>query len=114
MSALDRYRSAKFALSDATHAANKIGAKYAGGGGGTGEIREIVASICIYHQASDGAANYHKDNKPLNAALSRAAMEIGPSLVRRAIELLEADVAAAKQAAADEYRKEFGDIESAP
>lgn len=114
MSALDRYRSAQFALSEARHAANKIGDKYRGGGGGIGEIRAMTVSICIYHQASDGAANYHRDNKPLNSALSRAAMEIGQDLVKRAIELLEADVAAAKTAAAAEYRKEFGDIEALP
>lgn len=41
-------------------------------------------------------------------------MEIGQDLVKRAIELLEADVAAAKTAAAAEYRKEFGDIEALP
>lgn len=113
MSALERYRNAKFAQADALCDLGLIGQRYEGGGGGIGKITSLSVAITIYHQYRDGSTNYHKDNAPLNEALSKAAAEMAGPLIERAKAILQENVDQHKEAARKEYEAEFAAVNNA-
>lgn len=66
-----------------------IGAEYAGGGGGTGQLRSIDVEAVVYHQAYNGAPNYHDIPEELKRALNSAVRANAKMLFSQAFEALE-------------------------
>tara|TARA_R110001632_G_scaffold117287_1_gene229273 strand:- start:436 stop:777 length:342 start_codon:yes stop_codon:yes gene_type:complete len=108
---LDKYLKLKCELDQAKRWADLIGKKYLGGNGGTGFVTHpSLGSDCIsiYHQACDGATNYHKvPNKSTVSALKNA-IDWEKS-ISRAIETMEEDIEELKREAKREYLSLFSE-----
>ncbi len=74
MNSIDAFQRIKDQERQAKEWVGLIGAHYSGGGGGVGKVATAGATVTIYHQAYDGAVNYHEcPNDEMQGALNDAA-----------------------------------------
>lgn len=71
MSDISEFLKFKREHSRATEWANLLGAPYHGGGGGIGALTMLKAEMKIYHQAYNGATNYHEPPELMRKAIER-------------------------------------------
>lgn len=82
-----------------------VWAEYIGGGGGTGSLAtasDDTVRLTIYHQAYDGAKNYHEIPGPFVPYMLRAIRNNFEKLTAEAISILEQDMKAAAKEASEE------------
>jgi hypothetical protein len=80
-----------------------LGKPYSGGGGGIGGLRSVdIRNIEIYHQAYDGANNYHKIEDELKIKLETVIKKNFRMLIEQAMELMENEKKELAQKALDE------------
>ncbi len=60
------------------------GAPYSGGGGGIGKVSSLEAKATIYHQAYNGATNYHDIPKEFIPYFVSAAKLFFPQIIKAA------------------------------
>ena len=112
---IEQYNSAKREQSACQQWAALLGSPYRGGGGGIGELRSVrlakgEGSPTIYHQASDGATNYHAMPLSLSAHMEEA---IKANFGRLLADALARQGAALKDSAAGAVREHAYLLEAA-
>jgi len=89
-----------------------IGARYEGGGGGTGHIHGVRTKFAIYHQAYDGATNYHEiPNNDFQMELDRAVYNSLKETIKTAVSEMEknlSELAVFAKAEAEAITKDTG------
>lgn len=109
MKALEAYREAKHALTEAERWYALIGKEYMGGtrgrGGEYGRVRKCTVAECVvYYQAYDGATNYHNIPDKLRHSLGVVLVKHAPGLLAEALEAMRQTVAELAEEAAKEYK----------
>lgn len=101
------YQQAKRVLSDSQNWFALIGAEYSGGCRSgvreRGRITSINVQPTVYHQAYDGATNYHEAPKELQAALEKVVIRRFSELYAEAITILHEEKAKAAKEAHEAY-----------
>ena len=90
---LKEYQQAKRDLQQMKEWRALVGKTYRGGGGGSGDVCMVSASITIYFQEYDGAKNYH--DIPCQAgqgAINDVIKEMPLKIIDKAIENMEASL----------------------
>lgn len=103
MNEIDEYQTAKQRLAAFDAWAGLIGKEYFGGtrgkGGCFGEVVSASGTLTIYHQAYDGARNYHDLDEAFRRELATAMKVNSPVLINHMHKQLEAQLNAAKERA---------------
>lgn len=86
--AIQKFQEAKANLEYLKAWASLIGKEYHDGGGGVGSVVRASAHLTIYHQASNGATNYH-DIPSCQDYIDRALLEKSGAIIGHAIYLAE-------------------------
>lgn len=85
MNAIDEYQEMKRRLAYFEAWASLVGKEYFGGTRGKGGVFGVVTrargSLTIYHQESDGAANYHEMDESLSEKMEKAMITNAPVLI---------------------------------
>lgn len=87
------------------------GARYEGGGGGYGKVSRVAVRIgpgsapVIYHQAHNGANNYHEMPMALSRHLDAAILDAFPALMEDALRRQKQAVDAIGKEALGEYQE---------
>lgn len=106
MSSLDDYRTIQRHVDEAARWAEMLGARYEGGGGGTGSIVSLGVTPTLYFQAYNGSTNYHKAPDALADWLSKEIRKDFPRLLA----LAQAAMAEEAKKLADHARKEHAQL----
>lgn len=105
MNTIDNYNLLKSKVARFESWASLIGKEYFGGtrgkGGEYGEITTASGSLTIYHQAYDGANNYHNLDKEFECVLQLAMKEHGHILIESMRKSLNKELEKARQEAAE-------------
>lgn len=103
MNAIDKYLKLKREFEYFNGWRSLIGAKYFGGtrgkGGEYGKVVSATGSLTIYHQASDGAKNYHEMHDTVRPEFQEVLKEMSAELLRRTEVKLRAKLEAARKEA---------------
>lgn len=120
MQEIIEYNKAKLALEQFRQWESLIGKEYFGGtrgkGGEYGKISSVKFTCEIYHQASDGAKNYHESVELTGSAVNaidKAAMIHAPIILQEAERILRENLAAAARAAQSAAQSIIEDAKSA-
>ncbi len=112
MSAIHEYHRYKQSLESTKKWLALIGARYEGGGGGTGYVHGVHTEFTIYHQAYDGATNYHEmPNRDFQIELDRAVYNHLKEIIKSAISEMEknlSELAVFAKAEAETITKDTG------
>ena len=84
----------------------KFGREFRGGGGGVGHLasqHNDKIMLTIYHQASDGATNYHEIPMEFVPYMMKSIRKNFEAIAKEAIEMMEADLKKAAEEARAEY-----------
>lgn len=83
-----------------------LGSEYRGGGGGKGFIAHTTkCKPVIYHQATNGATNYHDAPNEFAPYLDKALAHHAKEVISTAMAYLDADILAAAKDASDELNQ---------
>ena len=112
MSAIQEYHRYKQSLELTKKWLALIGSRYEGGGGGIGRLNGVHTRFAIYHQAYDGATNYHEiPNNDFQLALDRAVYNNLKEIIKTAVSTMETnlkELAVYAKAEADAIAKDAG------
>jgi len=103
--AIKTFNDYKREISYAKEWKEKIGQHYAGGGGGTGEIRTLEVKAVVYHQYANGDTNYHDMPTELAIALAQVVKARAGELLNLAMERMESRRIELAKAATDEHAR---------
>lgn len=102
---IDKFTKYQQELGYAAHWAGLIGKPYHGGGGGIGDITGVTLNVTVYHQAYDGATNYHEVPDALKVELAKAVRRNFKTLLAEAQEAMQVEKKALAAKALEEQSK---------
>ena len=109
MSTIERFNEKKRQLGYAKALVSLIGKEYHGGGGGIGKVVRATASICVYHQYSNGDTNYHDSDGAFNTYLANSLIKNQGKIIGDAIAAFEADCQALAAEALKDHEQLMAD-----
>lgn len=116
MSYIEDYKAFKHKFNKCEEWSNLIGKEYKGGGGGIGRLEKIVIAMDglspqVYHQAFNGATNYHCMPPEFKDYVEYAIKQHSKLIMNTALEKMKYDVRMIAEQAKQEYESLLKDVE---